>query len=119
MQHPLVQVPVVDLAPLPGLLEELPGLRIVILNNRSNVPRQLLRRLADTGQVYVDMARAEGVGAVSRLLENVPGDRVLFGSHAPYFYYVSALLKMKESDLTEDEAEAIFRGNARQLIDSV
>lgn len=116
-QHPLVQVPAVDLAPLPQLLKGIPEATVVIQNNRNNVPGDLLRALVETGQVYVDIARAEGVGAVSRVLENVPADRVLFGSHAPYLYHMAAVLKMEESDLAEDETSAIARDNAYRLVD--
>lgn len=115
-QHPLVRVPVVDLEPLPPLLKGMPEARVVIQNNRSNVSRDVLRELVDTSQVYMDMARVEGVGAVSRVLQNVPDDRVVFGSHAPYFYHMAALLKMEGSELTQDQISAIARKNARRLI---
>jgi predicted TIM-barrel fold metal-dependent hydrolase len=115
-QHPLVQVPVVDLGPLPDLVRGIPEARVVIQNNRGNVPGNVLSELLDTGRVWVDIARAEGPGPVSGVLENAPDTRVLFGSHAPYFYHFAAQLKMKESDLTEEQRGAIFRGNARQLL---
>ncbi len=115
-QHPLVQVPVVDLGPLPSLVRGIPKARVVVQNDRGNVPGDVMRELVDTGRVWVDMARAEGAGPVSGVLENVPAERVLFGSHAPYFYHLAAHLKMKESDLSEEQQNAIFRENARGLL---
>jgi len=39
----------------------------------------------------------EGVGGVEKLLDVVPVDRVLFGSHLPLFVLESAVFKMRES----------------------
>ena len=44
-----------------------------------------------------------------------PADRVLFGSHAPLFYFESSLLKLKESPLSQEQLRAIRFGSARKL----
>jgi uncharacterized protein len=46
----------------------------------------------------------------------VPADRVLFGSYAPFFYFESALLKLKESGLSQSELAPIRRKNACKLL---
>src|SRR2546425_952690 len=46
---------------------------------------------------YTTLFRSEGVGGVAALLKQVPLDRVVFGSHAPLFYFESALLKDRKS----------------------
>ena len=66
--------------------------------------------------VYLDIAMLEGVAGLASLLEKVPLDRVLFGSHAPFFYFESALLKLKESVLSAAQLEAVREGNARRLV---
>ena len=53
---------------------------------------------------------------MANLLKQVPGDRVVFGSHAPFYYLESALLKLKESALSEPQAASIRAGNARRLL---
>jgi predicted TIM-barrel fold metal-dependent hydrolase len=58
----------------------------------------------------------EGVGGVANLLANLPAERVLFGSHAPFFYFESAMLKLKESPLTEEQLRALRSGNAFSLL---
>jgi predicted TIM-barrel fold metal-dependent hydrolase len=57
----------------------------------------------------------EGLAGLERLIALVGSDRLLFGSHAPLFYAESTHLKLKESALTPEQAEAIRQGNARRV----
>jgi len=43
-------------------------------------------------------------------------ERIVFGSHAPYFPLETALLKLVESPLGPEELQAIMRRNARRLL---
>ena len=56
------------------------------------------------------------VGGVRRLVDQVGGEHVVFGSHAPLFYFESAALKLRESELAGFQLEAIRSGNARRLL---
>ena len=116
-QHPLARVSEVDTAPILRLLPDLPGLRLVIQNRKRKPSGKLLGRLSYHGEVYFDFAMLEGVGGIAKFIEEVPGDRVLFGSHYPLFYFESALLKVKESELSEAQRNAVFNGNARLLLE--
>ncbi len=115
-QPPLMRVPHVDVTPLVSLLKELPKARIMLLNWSRGVKADLLPKLASAGQVSFEIASIEGVGGVAHLLKQVPRERVLFGSDAPFFYFESALLKLKESELTKRELVAIRSANARRLV---
>ncbi|MCB1209342.1 MAG: amidohydrolase family protein [Verrucomicrobiales bacterium] len=110
-QHPQVQVGPVDFKPLPALLQSLPQHRVMILNaNRS----MTLTALAGT-KVWVDIAMLEGVAGIENLLTDWPADRIVFGSHAPFFYWESAQLKLQESDLDEAKLRVLRFGNAQAL----
>jgi hypothetical protein len=115
-QHPLMRVPHVDVAPLQTLLSSRPNLRIVLLNWSRGASVALAAKLAAAGQVYFDIAMVEGVGGVANLLKQVPAERVVFGSHAPFYYLESAGLKLKESVLSEAALEAIRGGNANRIL---
>ena len=115
-QHPLVQVPDVDTRPLPDLVAARPKLRLVVLNALRTMGGTALRRLADAGSVYFEIAMLEGVGGIWRLLKTVPPGRVLFGSHFPFFHLESAVLKLRESELAASHAEGISNKNAEQLL---
>jgi predicted TIM-barrel fold metal-dependent hydrolase len=117
MMHPALRVPEVDFTPLEQLLKTNAGSRIVLLNGVGKLLRSdQLHRLIDAGEVYLDIGMLEGAGAVERLLQDVPAERVLFGSYSPTFYFDAAALKLQESELSEKQLDAICRGNARRLV---
>lgn len=117
-QHPLMRVPPVDVTPLADLAKSEPGLRLVMLNWAPAMrSRQLQTTVASAGEVYFEISMVEGIGGVARLVKQVPLERVLFGSHYPFFYLESALLKMRESGLTQAEKNCLFEENARLLLE--
>ena len=88
----------------------------VLLNSFQPLNLETTSKLAATGKVYFEIATLEGVGGIENLLKHIPYTRLLFGSNAPLFYFESALLKLRESALTENERRFIGSDNARELI---
>jgi predicted TIM-barrel fold metal-dependent hydrolase len=66
--------------------------------------------------VLLDIATLEGVGGIAGLIQNVSPNQVVFGSHFPLFSLESAVLKMRESELTADQTAAISHGNAQRML---
>ncbi len=116
MMHPLLQVKAVDVNPLVELLPTVPGARIVLLNALRTVPAPILPKIIGAGDVYAEIASLEGVGGIANILQRMPVERLLFGSHAPLFYIESAMLKLQESPLTEEQQRAIRNENAARLL---
>jgi predicted TIM-barrel fold metal-dependent hydrolase len=58
----------------------------------------------------------DGIAGLARLGQEIPLQRVLFGSYYPFFYFESALFKMQESGLDEASQKAICEDNARRLM---
>jgi predicted TIM-barrel fold metal-dependent hydrolase len=114
--HPLLRVEPTSVTGLLGLLKQTPGLRIVLLNSQRVLRAQALADLIAAGEVYVEIAMLEGVGGVTNLLAQTPLNRVLFGSFTPLFYFESALLKLQESPLSDEQLGAIRCANARRLL---
>jgi hypothetical protein len=116
MMHPLLRVEPVDIAPLAKLVRQTSGLRLVLLNALRTLRAKPLLDLVAAGEVYVEISMLEGVGGVAQLLAQMPAERLLFGSHAPLFYFESALLKLKESAPNESQLRAIRHENAGRLL---
>ncbi|QDV39101.1 amidohydrolase family protein [Tautonia plasticadhaerens] len=116
MMHPMLRVPPVEPGPLAGLVPRIPGARLLLLNALRTLGGERLGALLRAGDVSVEIATLEGVGGVARLLDEVPLERVLFGSHAPFFYFEAAPLKLRESDLSPSQLQAVRHGNVRRLL---
>lgn len=117
MMHPLMRVPPVDISPLEKLVSQTPGLRLVLLNATNSATRtDKLYRLTSAGDVYVEIAMLETLAALETLVNDIPVNRILFGSHAPSFYFEAATLKLKESNLPVAHLTAITHENARRLL---
>jgi predicted TIM-barrel fold metal-dependent hydrolase len=112
-QHPLLQVPSVDLSPLAEIVPTVPALRLIVLNQKHDAP---VKKIAAAGQVYFDFAMVERLRGVATLARQVSPERVVFGSHFPLFYLESAALKMREAGLSGEDFRAISEGSARRLL---
>jgi predicted TIM-barrel fold metal-dependent hydrolase len=115
-QHPLMRVPPVDLSPLTPVIKSQPSTRLLLLNWWPALRGERIRLLADSGEVYFDLAMLEGIEGVARLVEQLPPERILFGSNSPLFYFEAALLKLQESGLPEGGKTMLFDGNARRIL---
>ncbi len=113
-QHPLLQVANVDLAPLSQILKRIPEARVLVLNHK--VTGVASMQLLNSPGAYFDMSRVNATDGVARVLHTVPDGRVVFGTHAPFLIYESAMIKVYESNLTDDETSAVLYENANRLL---
>jgi predicted TIM-barrel fold metal-dependent hydrolase len=115
MHHPLMKVPAVDLAGMQSQLERADGVSIVLLNVRNQEFSAAARLAEDHPGIFIEISHVEFIGGVARLFERFPEDQVLFGSHAPLLYPLSAVYKLQEADLTEEQLGKLGAGNAARL----
>lgn len=116
MMHPLARVDHVDVAPLAEVIRAVPGVRLVLLNAFRAVRGPAIDSLVATERVWFDIAWLEGIEGITKIAGQIPHERLVFGSYAPFFYFESSSLKLRESELTDGQLEAIQGGNAKQLI---
>lgn len=126
--HPIVTIRKMDVSPIIAIAKKIPAARIQLVYWNHRVSPSLLPKLvAETG-VFFDTSRVEGAGEVGRLLGGnswtntstaIPVDRLLFGSHVPYFPLEANLIKLFESPLTLEQSVAIMNGNAHRLLQAV
>ena len=124
VHHPAIDVPLVNVSPLLDVLKKVPSAKVQLINSAGPLLGNNVPALVRETQVTFDIAATEGNGGVGRLIEGtnpsyrgaIPADRLLFGSHAPFFPCESALMKLFESPLGLEQLEQLMRANARRLI---
>ncbi|WP_164100802.1 amidohydrolase family protein [Candidatus Laterigemmans baculatus] len=113
-QHPLLQVPDVNLEPLPRILASFEDAKVMLLNYRP--AGTLAAQLAKTPQIVFDTARVEGADGIARLMRTASPQRVLHGSHAPFLVMESSLIKFDESELDREQIGSLLSENAVRLL---
>lgn len=108
LHHWHCKVPPTEMALAP-LVQRYPRLRLIQCGSSAGAA-------AAPPGVCVEISRVEGIGGVGALVAALGPERVLFGSHAPYFYLQAALLKVVEAGLGEEARQALLHGNARRLL---
>jgi predicted TIM-barrel fold metal-dependent hydrolase len=124
VHHQAIQVPNVNAAPLPEVMKKSPQAKVQLINSAGPLLGNNLAALVRETQITFDIAATEGNGGVGRLIEGknpsyrgaIGAERLLFGSHAPFFPCETALLKLFESPLTLEQLEKLMRGNAQRLL---
>lgn len=115
-QNRLLTAPTPDISPLAKALEAAPGARVMLLNwLRSMAGKPVLLALRGTSVMF-DIALLEGIAGIEATLEDMPIERLCFGSYAPVFYHEAAKLKLQESELTAAQLDAITHANARRFL---
>ena len=113
--HPLVNVPPTDTAPLAQLLKKFPRARVQLLNTFRTLRGKSVPDLAAAG-VRFEIATLEGAAGVGKLLAEIDPASLLFGSGAPFYYFESAKLKLRESALSGAQFAAVSSENARAFL---
>ncbi len=124
VHHPSVVAPVVNASRLSEVLVKVPDARVQLLNADTVFRSGNLRALIEQTRTTFDIAAVEGNGGIGRLMDGthptyrgqVPVDRLLVGTHAPFFPCESALLKLFESPLDRGQLDKIMFANARTLL---
>lgn len=115
MMHPLMQVPHVDPEPLADAVAAVSDSKVMLLNAFRAVRGEFIAPLVDTGRVWFDIAWLEGIAGIDGMSKQIPLNKLVFGSYAPFFYFESSLFKLKESDLTEEALAKLQGGNAAAM----
>jgi uncharacterized protein len=124
VHHQALSIPLVNVTPLTDLLKKIPQAKVQLIDSAGPLLGNNVSTLVRETPVTFDIAACEGNGGVGRLIEGknpsyrgaIPVDRLLFGSHAPFFPCESALLKLFESPLGLEQLDKLMHANAQRLI---
>lgn len=115
-QHPIARFPHVDLNPLPRIIAAIPKARVQLLNAFRSITLEDAASRFRSEQFSFETAMLEGVQGVRRAIDRLGCNRMHFGSHSPFFQLDSALLKLQESELNDQELQAVRGGNSERLM---
>jgi predicted TIM-barrel fold metal-dependent hydrolase len=124
VNHPIINVGPVTFAPLLKAMKSAPNAKVELLHFSGSSQGEDLSQCMTKTNTVMDISRLEGNGAVGRMIGSITGlpsarvpvERIVFGSHAPYFPVETAILKLIESPLDVQQLQAIMQGNARRLL---
>src|SRR6266571_5088473 len=124
VHHPIINVGPVTFGPLWKAVNETPSAKVQLLHFSGSSQGEELSQFMAKPNTFLDISRLEGNGAVGRMIGSIEGlpsarvpvDRIVFGSHAPYFPVETAILKLIESPLDVQQLQSIMQGNARRLL---
>ena len=110
-QHPLCKVPPVPVAEINRLAEHFPGKPIAALNAYAGE-----FRFFTAPNLYADLAFSETFPALAYTVENFGTERLLFGSHAPFFCLHSELSKLDWPQLSPEQISNISSKKIERLL---
>ena len=122
--HPALMIGAVDVGPLVEALKKLPQAKVQLINSAGRLLGKNVAALVRETEVTFDIAATEGNGGIGQLIAGknysytgaIPIERLVFGSHAPFFPCESALMKLFESPLNLAQLEPLMYANAKRLI---
>lgn len=136
VHHPSLVVREFDLTALATALKATPQTKVQLVHfspfifiSGGQVSQKAREQVLHETNVVFDISRLEGNGIVGRVLGveeplgvsgvgKIPLERLLFGSHAPYFPVETSVMRLFESPLTLPQMQAIMEGNARRFLGS-
>jgi len=98
-----------------AMAEARPRIRWAVCGGRTHELVAAADRVAAAGNAWVELSHADGLACLERIADRLPGERLLFATHMPFFCAEANALKLVESDLADDAREAMLWRNARAL----
>jgi hypothetical protein len=112
MHHLLMKVPGVENSEIIALAQHYPHPLLI-----QSAYLQEIKELAVAGsQLYFDIAFAETMNTMQRLVETVSTDRLLFSTHTPFFYPEAAIGKVESWATSTQQRQQVYSGTLAQLL---
>jgi hypothetical protein len=130
VHHPSLTVINLDLDGLLAALKAAPTTRVQLVHATNQITGANRTKVVNETGAMFDISRFEGDGILAQVLGveqplgtlrdgRMPIDRLLFGSHAPFFPVETSVMRLFESPLSLEQMEAIMERNARRFLGAV
>jgi uncharacterized protein len=114
--HPLMQVPALDLAAAVTAARNVPEVNLVLCSANNAEIARFLGEVAREN-VYAELSWIKGpLNATEDLVERVGSKQLLFGSHLPFSMPQTALAKVKEAFISDEQKADILYRNASRIL---
>lgn len=114
--HPLMQIPDVDVETAINCVRENSSTNIVLGGIKWVEASVHSDKIKELPNLWIDISQIEIVDVLRRLINIYSADKLLLGTHSPFLYAKSAVMKLKEALLSETEREKITRENISKII---
>lgn len=91
------------------------GLPLVLLEPSYDVLAEVIRAIVAHEHIYLDTARLATPNVIETLLEEIPVERILYGSGAPLYAPQASMNVIFRAMLNDEERALILHGNAERL----
>ncbi|MFQ6041300.1 MAG: amidohydrolase family protein [Candidatus Poribacteria bacterium] len=116
--HPLMQVPDVPVADVIAAAGKTQQVKIVLGGIKWGEAQGNAAKITALPNLWLDISQMETMDGLRRLIDACGTERLLFGTHAPFFYIRSAIIKLDEAQLSDEERERITRRNSERIFSS-
>jgi len=124
VHHQAISIGPVSVSPLADIIKKVPQAKVQLINSAGPLFAGNVPALVRETKVTFDIAATEGNGGIGKLIEGknysyrgaIPAERLLFGSHAPYFPCECAVFKLFESPLSLEQLTKMMNANAKRLM---
>ena len=114
--HPLMQVPDVPVADIIAAAEKTQQVNIVMGGIKWGEAQGNVAKITALPNLWLDISQMETMDGLRRMIDACGVERLLFGTHAPFFYIRSAIIKLDEAQLSAEERECIAKRNIETML---
>ena len=111
----LERVPDVNVVSAINVARDHPDTRFVIGSIKHGEAHGRADEIMGLPNLWIEISNVEYTDGLRLLIRRYGTKQLLFGTHAPFFVIRSAILKLKEAELSEEKYAAITRDNAEMV----
>ena len=104
-QHKMCKVPGVEVKDIVKCANKFPYIEMIVCGAYYTEALELVR---ETKNLYIEISFIEKFDTIRSLLKEIPAKRILFGSHTPFFYTRSSVMKIKAPGINENDRRLIM-----------
>ncbi len=111
-QNPLGSAPDVNVIDAIEAARAHPGTRFIIGSVKWGEAHSKAKEIMNLPNLWMDISNIEYTDGLRKIIQACGTKQLLFGTLAPFFVVRSAILKLREAGLSEEERKDITSGNA-------